>query len=192
MTMIDSAKYKALILAFSMAVVAGCSSTGGTQEGAAGSDVQPVDQAGGGEVYGAEGGGDVTSSEMEEQKTAAEKEMQQQQQAKLREVRTVYFDFDSAEIRAESRDVLMAHAQFLANNPSVNVVLQGHTDERGTKEYNLALGERRAKAVQRFLVVNGADNSQLETVSYGEERPAVMGNTEEAYAKNRRVEIIYQ
>ena len=192
--MIDSAKYKALILAFSMAVVAGCSSTGGTQEDTTtGSDVQPVDQEGGGEVSAGGSSGGVSSSEMESEQASAEQQaMQQEQEAKLREVRTVYFDFDSAEIRAESRDVLMAHAKFLAGNPSVNVVLQGHTDERGTKEYNIALGERRAKAVQRFLVVNGADNGQIETVSYGEERPAVMGNTEEAYAKNRRVEIIYQ
>jgi len=193
--MIDTKYYKALVLALSVGFVAGCSTTGETQgEGATGGDVQPVDQEGGGAAVSAGAGesGGVSAEELEAEKEAAAQEAQERQQAALREVRTVYFDFDKSEIRAESRDVLMAHAAYLQANPDARVVLEGHADERGTKEYNLALGERRAKAVARFLTVNGASDSQIDPRTLGEEEPAVMGNTEEAYAKNRRVEIVYQ
>ena len=81
---------------------------------------------------------------------------------------------------------------FLSSNPRQQVRLEGHADERGSKEYNLALGERRAKAVERFLVVNGASRGQIETVSYGEEKPVVRGSGESAYAQNRRVELIFK
>lgn len=187
--MIDLIKHKALILALSMTVLAGCSSTGGPEEGY-GTGAQPVDQDGGSEVYDGREDGGISSSELAEQQRAAEQA--EQELAALRNVRTIYFDFDSSEIRAESRDVLVAHARYLSENPAVDVVLRGHTDERGTTEYNLALGERRAQAVESFLSINGVDPSRIETVSYGEERPAVSGSGEEAYAKNRRVEIEYE
>jgi peptidoglycan-associated lipoprotein len=103
----------------------------------------------------------------------------------------VYFDFDESSIRSEFRTVLNAHSMNLAANPNMTVVLEGHADERGTREYNLALGERRAKAVERFLIVNGASRGQIETVSYGEEKPAVRGSSESAWAQNRRVELIF-
>ena len=83
----------------------------------------------------------------------------------------------------------MVHARNLAANPNRRVRLEGHADERGTREYNLALGERRANSIRDFMIVNGASRNQLETVSYGEERPAVRGQTEDAYRQNRRVEI---
>ncbi|MEC7431964.1 MAG: peptidoglycan-associated lipoprotein Pal, partial [Pseudomonadota bacterium] len=108
------------------------------------------------------------------------------------DITTFYFDFDTSEIKPDARDVLVAHARYLANNPRQQVRLEGHADERGTKEYNLALGERRANAVQRFLIVNGASRGQIETVSYGEEKPAVRGSTESAWAQNRRVELVFQ
>ena len=95
-------------------------------------------------------------------------------------------------VRPESRAALMAHAAFLAANPNVSVTLEGHSDERGTKEYNLALGERRAQSVERFLVVNGVSRTQLEVVSYGEEKPAASGHSESDWAKNRRVFIEYK
>lgn len=104
----------------------------------------------------------------------------------------VYFDYDMSVIKPEWRDVLTRHAKYLAANPDVKVVLEGHCDERGTREYNVALGERRANAVQRFLTVQGVSASQLEVVSYGEEKPQETGTTEEAYAKNRRVEFRYE
>ncbi|OMH38773.1 peptidoglycan-associated lipoprotein Pal [Motiliproteus sp. MSK22-1] len=102
-----------------------------------------------------------------------------------------YFDFDQAVVRAEAFADLSAHAKFLVDNPSQLVVLEGHADERGTREYNMALGERRAKAISRYLTVQGVSNSQIEIVSYGEERPAVIGHSEDAWGQNRRVEIKY-
>jgi len=105
--------------------------------------------------------------------------------------RLVYFDFDSSEIRPEFVTVVAAHAKALAANASIRVRLEGHTDERGSPEYNIGLGERRAQAVRRALLLQGVAESQLTTVSYGEERPAVPGQTEEAWAKNRRVEFVY-
>lgn len=101
-----------------------------------------------------------------------------------------YFDFDVAEFRQADRDVLTFHARDLGANSSKHIRLEGHADERGTREYNLALGERRAQSIMNFLIVNGASRSQIETVSYGEERPADRGTTEAAYQRNRRVEII--
>ena len=101
-----------------------------------------------------------------------------------------YFDFDVAEFRSADRDVLTYHARDLAANPSKRIRLEGHADERGTREYNLALGERRSNAIMNYMIVNGAARNQVETVSYGEERPADRSTTEAAYQRNRRVEII--
>jgi len=105
--------------------------------------------------------------------------------------RIVYFDFDSAEIRADSQTVVAGHARYLAGAPAQKVRLEGHADERGSREYNIGLGERRAQAVRRALMLQGVAEVQLSTVSYGEERPAVAGSDEQAYAANRRVEIVY-
>jgi len=160
----------------------------------AGSEVTSNDQGSGSTVYGGGDSDGVSSSALaEEQRQQAEQQAQEQaQQQALRDITTFYFDFDTSEIRQEARDVLVAHARFLADNPRQSVRVEGHADERGTKEYNLALGERRASAVQRFLIVNGASRGQIETVSYGEEKPAVRGSTESDWAQNRRVELIFQ
>ncbi|MBD3648734.1 MAG: peptidoglycan-associated lipoprotein Pal [Pseudomonadales bacterium] len=104
----------------------------------------------------------------------------------------VYFDFDQAIVKRGFHEELDKHAQFLADNRNQNVRLEGHADERGTREYNLALGERRANAVRAYLVAQGASGSQIEVISFGEEQPAVMGSNEAAWAKNRRVEIVYR
>ncbi|WP_419630842.1 peptidoglycan-associated lipoprotein Pal, partial [Thiolapillus sp.] len=106
--------------------------------------------------------------------------------------KVVYFDFDTAEIRPEYVDTLRAHAEYLVNTPSARLVIEGHCDERGSREYNIALGERRADSVKRFLEAEGVSPVQLETVSYGEERPVDLGHNEEAWAKNRRAELVYQ
>jgi peptidoglycan-associated lipoprotein len=152
-----------------------------------------MDQSGGGQSYGTEGNGGVSSSNMTEQQgTEQAQQSQAQQEAALRKIRTFYFDFDTSEIKPEARNVLMAHAHYLASHPSVHVKLQGYTDERGTQEYNLALGQRRANAVKQFLVVNGVSPDQIATISYGEENPAAKGHNEAAWAKNRRVVMIYQ
>jgi peptidoglycan-associated lipoprotein len=105
--------------------------------------------------------------------------------------RTIYFDFDSSEIKPEFTGLLGAHAHYLASNASIRVRLEGNTDERGSREYNIGLGERRAQAVRRALMLQGVSESQITTVSYGEERPAVTGHTEEAWSRNRRVELVY-
>ncbi len=105
--------------------------------------------------------------------------------------RIVYFDFDNSEIKGEGTDIVAAHAKYLSSNPSARVRLEGHTDERGSREYNVGLGERRAQSVRRALMLQGASDGQISTVSYGEERPAEAGHDEAAWAKNRRVEIIY-
>ncbi len=104
----------------------------------------------------------------------------------------IYFGYDRSEIRPEFKDVLNAHAEYLVANPQASIVLEGHCDERGTVEYNLALGERRANTVKRYLIVQGASPSQLESVSFGEERPAMIDSSEAAWSKNRRTEIQYQ
>lgn len=105
--------------------------------------------------------------------------------------RLVYFDFDSAEIRPEFVSVIAAHARAIAANASIHVRLEGHTDERGSPEYNIGLGERRAQAVRRALLLQGVGEGQIATVSYGEERPVATGQTEADWAKNRRVEFVY-
>ncbi|HVW69326.1 MAG TPA: peptidoglycan-associated lipoprotein Pal [Steroidobacteraceae bacterium] len=105
--------------------------------------------------------------------------------------RIVYFDFDSSEIKGDGTDIVAAHAKYLASNPTARVRLEGHTDDRGSREYNIGLGERRAQSVRRALLLQGASEAQLSTVSYGAERPAVAGHDEAAWSKNRRVEIVY-
>lgn len=106
--------------------------------------------------------------------------------------RTIYFAFDQSNVPSASFETLRAHARYLKNNSNARVRLAGHADERGTREYNVALSERRAQAVEKFLRLQGVPASQLSTVAYGEEKPAAMGSSMMAYAKNRRVEIEYQ
>ncbi len=104
---------------------------------------------------------------------------------------TIYFDYDSSTVAPEFREVLRAHGDYLAANPSVRITIEGHTDERGTREYNLALGERRAYAVRQLLMLQGATASQLEVISFGEERPAEFGHDEAAWRLNRRAVLRY-
>lgn len=172
---------KTLAVAVSLAVMAGCSSTGGTQDGS----MDGTGTAGGVSGQGVTGG-QTSGAQMGQGQGQG-----QQGQARIPNQRTIYFDFDKDTIRPEFESVLNSHAQYLSANPNVSVVLQGHGDERGTREYNLGLGERRAQSVERFLTVQGVSASQLEIVSYGEERPAVDGHSEEAYAQNRRVVFDY-
>jgi peptidoglycan-associated lipoprotein len=105
--------------------------------------------------------------------------------------RVVYFEFDRSEIQPAFVSQLEAHARFLVMNPTVKVRLEGHCDERGTREYNIGLGDRRAQAVRRLMMFQGVAASQIVTVSYGEERPAADGHDEGAWSKNRRVELVY-
>jgi len=105
--------------------------------------------------------------------------------------RIVYFDYDTSEIRPEYAELLRVHAGYLFNDPRARVTLEGHTDERGTRDYNLALGDRRSDAIKRYLIAEGVPSERISTLSYGEERPADPGHGESAWAKNRRVELVY-
>ena len=104
----------------------------------------------------------------------------------------VYFEFDRSEIRPEFNDMLAAHGRWLSSDSTRTVRLEGHADERGSREYNIGLGERRALAVRQILLLQGAQAAQVTTVSYGEERAAVFGSDEESYSLNRRVELVYR
>lgn len=103
----------------------------------------------------------------------------------------VYFAFDSSEITSQAAGVLNQHAALLSSNPAAGVVIAGHTDERGSREYNIALGERRAQAARNYLTAQGVATNNIRVISYGEERPVAAGNTEDAYAQNRRAELSY-
>lgn len=105
--------------------------------------------------------------------------------------RVVYFDFDQTEIKPEFQKIMACHAKYLQDRPDARMRLEGNADERGSREYNLGLGERRAKAVESALEANGASSSQIEVISYGEERPVCRQHTDSCWAKNRRVEIVY-
>ncbi len=106
-------------------------------------------------------------------------------------IMTIYFDFDQSAVRADDQATLEQHATRLSNDSRSRMRLEGHADERGSREYNIGLGERRAQAVRRILLIQGASAAQISTVSFGEERPAAFGSDEESYALNRRVEIKY-
>ena len=105
--------------------------------------------------------------------------------------RVVYFEFDKSDVRGDDKELITKHAAFLSANASQKVRLEGHSDERGSREYNIGLGERRAQSVRRLMLFQGVADRQIEAVSYGEERPAVEGHDEDAWNKNRRVELVY-
>ncbi|TVP48020.1 MAG: peptidoglycan-associated lipoprotein Pal [Halomonas sp.] len=174
---------RSLAAALSIVVIAGCSSTGGTQDGDSYGSQDGTTT--GTSTSGVGTGGQYGTS------TGSGAGAGQQADSRIPEVRTIYFDFDRDSIKSEYESVVMAHARYLRSNPNAQVVLHGHTDERGTREYNMALGERRAGAVQRFLNIQGVSSSQMSVVSYGEERPAVNGQDESAYSQNRRVVFNY-
>lgn len=164
---------KLALVIFALSGFVACSSTG---EDAAASESQTQSSS---------SSSGNSQSAAEAAAAAAEERMRRSALA----TRVFYFDFDVSEFRGSDRDVLNYHARELAANPSKRIRLEGHADERGTREYNLALGERRANGILNYLIVNGAARNQIETVSYGEERPADRATSEAAYQRNRRVEI---
>ncbi len=129
-----------------------------------------TDGMGGEDPYGGEFFGEDTASEVES---------------------VIYFEFDSSEVRAQDQDIVSGHAAMLNSNPNLRVRLEGHADERGSREYNIGLGERRSQAVRQMLMIQGVSASQIATVSFGEERPVAFGSSESDYAQNRRVEFVY-
>ena len=167
---------KSLLIALPVLTLAACSSTSSTDQSAA--DTSGVTQQ------------ETVQVETVEQMVSPAEQMRQKLEA-LRQENTIYFDFDKATIRPEFVDSLQAHGAFLAANPSVRVTVEGHSDERGTPEYNIALGERRAQAVVQFLQNVGVSAGQISTVSYGEEKPVDLSRTEAGFAKNRRAVLVY-
>ena len=168
---------KALTIIFTVIFMIGCSSTDTTDSGSDAAAEAEARQAAEAEAA---------------QQATADREAAEAQQALEDAVaaagNVVYFDFDSSTLKPESRDVLDAHL-VLAKTNTKSIRLDGHTDERGTREYNMALGERRAKAVADYMSVNGVASYRLEAVSYGEERPVAYGSGESNWSQNRRVEI---
>ncbi len=182
-----------LALAMSAALISGCSST--EEEGALGDAAQGADastsgysdgsmsgsQFGSGSAgsgYGS-GSGSNLGPEFSDPNNPLSKQV-------------IYFELDSSQVKQEFVPVVAAHAQYLASHPNQHVILAGHADERGSSEYNIALGEQRAKSVERMMRSQGVTGTQLEIVSYGEEKPAVSGGGESAWQMNRRVEVGYQ
>ena len=105
--------------------------------------------------------------------------------------RVLYFDLDSSQIKDEDREIITTHAEFLAAHSDITVVLEGHADERGSREYNIALGEKRAKVVKQLMTLQGVTDAQIQVISFGEERPVALGHDSSAWNLNRRVEILY-
>ncbi|MGB5259171.1 MAG: peptidoglycan-associated lipoprotein Pal [Gammaproteobacteria bacterium] len=169
-----------LFMAAMIAVLAGCSSTGGSKDGSV-ADVEDRSTDGDGGVVtgGAAGASSFSGMSLNDPNSPLSR-------------RVIYFEYDSAEITGADQDTLAAHAGYLAANPGQLVTLEGHTDERGSREYNIALGDSRALSVERVLELNGVGTGQLTVVSYGEEKPAADGHSDAAWRLNRRVEIVYQ
>ena len=162
-----------------VAVLVGCSSKGGTTDGAAAVEDRGTSADGGAVTSGVGAGGSFSDYSLNDPNSPLSR-------------RVIYFEYDSAEIAYGDQDLLVAHAGYLVANPGQQITLEGHTDERGSREYNIALGDRRALSVQRILELNGVSSGQVSVVSYGEEKPAAEGHSEAAWRLNRRVEIVYQ
>ncbi|MRJ41212.1 MULTISPECIES: peptidoglycan-associated lipoprotein Pal [Idiomarinaceae] len=172
---------KSLFIAVPMLALAACSSNQAAEEA--------VDQQTNQQQQGQGSGSGVDVGGIERPKTP--EEIRAEKVAELRQANTVFFAFDDSRISSEYAQVLAAHADFLVQNPAVSVTVEGHCDERGTPEYNIALGERRAKAVAQYLQNLGVSSSQINTVSYGEEKPLIKASNDDAYAKNRRGVLVY-
>jgi peptidoglycan-associated lipoprotein len=159
-------------------VISGCSSKGGSIQGDAGIEDRGTGADGGAVASGADGGTDYSSYSLTDPDSPLSR-------------RIIYFEYDSAEITDSDQELLVMHAGYLVGNPDQFITLEGHTDERGSREYNIALGDRRALSVQRILELNGVAAEQITIVSYGEEKPAAEGHSDAAWRLNRRVELVY-
>lgn len=168
---------KGLLIALPVLAVTACSSSddaANTSGSAETNQTQTVDNT---VVSPIDANGQLSEQELKEQA--------------LRETQTIYFAFDNATIAGDYEAMLSAHAAYLSKNADLNVTIEGHADERGTPEYNIALGERRATAVAKYLQALGVQADQISIVSYGEEKPLLLGQSEDVYAKNRRAVLVY-
>ncbi|MDV6250671.1 peptidoglycan-associated lipoprotein Pal [Vibrio sp. EA2] len=167
---------KGLLIALPVMAMTACSSS----DDAASSTGDATNQSGAVET--------TVVSPMDQAGQLTEQELKEQA---LRETQTIYFAFDNSTIAGDYEEMLAAHASYLSKNPSLRVTIEGHADERGTPEYNIALGERRAQAVANYLQALGVQANQISIVSYGEEKPLLLGQSDEVYAKNRRAVLVY-
>ncbi len=126
----------------------------------------------------------------EEEAEKLNEQVQQELEEVIEVQDRVFYSYDSAVLSNEAKSVLDTQINWLKNNPNINITIEGHCDERGTREYNIALGERRAFSAKNYLVRNGVDSSRINTISYGKERPAFLGNSREIHAKNRRAVVV--
>lgn len=181
---------KGLLIAIPALVLTACGATSDSTEGESKTTNTEVQQA---ETEGLDAVTDTVEAveveTLEVAKTA--EELMQEKYDMLRQQQTIYFDYDKSTVSGEFIELLEAHADFLVKNPAGKVMIEGHSDERGTPEYNIALGERRAKAVVQYLQNLGVSADQMTTVSYGEEKPVDLSRTEEGFSKNRRAVLVY-
>mgnify|MGYP001814630527 FL=1 len=159
-------------------VMSGCSSTGDKKGDAEVDEYGTAGAGTGAEASGMAGSGGFSSYSLNDPSSPLSR-------------RIIYFEYDSSEVDAEGQDLVSNHAAFLAANPEQMVTLEGHADERGSREYNIALGEGRAEAVRRMMEFQGVSPGQISIVSYGEEKPSAEEHSEAAWQLNRRVELIY-
>lgn len=173
---------KGLMIALPVMAVTACSSTDEATSATSGTKSNQT-------TSGSEGNVDTTVvTPIDANAQLSEQELKEQA---LRETQTIYFAFDNSTIAGDYEEILAAHAAYLSNNVDMNVTIEGHADERGTPEYNIALGERRAQAVAKYLQALGVQADQISIVSYGEEKPLLLGQSEDVYAKNRRAVLVY-
>ncbi len=173
---------KGLMIALPVMAVTACSSTDEATSATSGTESNQT-------TSGSESNVDTTVvTPIDANGQLSEQELKEQA---LRETQTIYFAFDNSTIAGDYEEILAAHAAYLSNNVDMNVTIEGHADERGTPEYNIALGERRAQAVAKYLQALGVQADQISIVSYGEEKPLLLGQSEDVYAKNRRAVLVY-
>lgn len=169
--------YRTFLMLLFTALLAACSTSSGSKKESA-SVVDQGSTSTGAQTYGTDKDSSYGISELDDPDSPLAK-------------RIIYFEYDSSDVQPQFRGVIEAHARYLATNSQAVLSLEGHADERGSREYNLALGERRALAVKDQMTVLGASPAQIRTISYGEERPVDEGHDESAWSQNRRVELIY-
>lgn len=179
---------KAVILAIPMMFLVGCATAPTDSDNDQLGDDSVVDS---GAVFTGDSSSSAETLGLATTSDISSQELSLDDPSSLLSKRVIYFDFDRSKIKDEFNEIIGAHAGYLAENPGAQIKLEGHADERGSREYNIGLGERRGNSVARYFGLQGAARGQLEVVSFGEERPVAMGNDDSAWSLNRRVEIIY-
>lgn len=178
---------KGLLIAIPVMALTACGSTTSTKAGDSGADNNDANSQV--ESNNDNNDSNVAIDTVERPKTA--QEIQDGEDVIKRQDQTIYFEYDKNNVQYQYNDLLAAHARFLVKNSNVSITIEGHCDERGTPEYNIALGERRAKSVSKYLTTLGVSSSQINIVSYGEEKPTDKSRTESGFAKNRRAILVY-